>query len=365
MKAIAVIPGRPNSVHLREVPQPDPRAIPGGRGVLVKLLQVGVDGTDKEIDAAEYGAPPDGDDYLILGHESFGVVEAVAENVTGFRPGDHVAATVRRPGRSPYDAIGLQDMTTDDTYFERGINLRHGYLAEYYADSEDFLIKVPEGLKAVGVLLEPSSVAEKAIGQAWEIQRRLRIWQPRRAAVLGAGTLGLLASVFLRLRGLEVVTLGLTEAPYLNSDLLSEIGVRYVSTRRQSLKDVAGEHGPFDFILEGTGFSPLVFEAMDALGKNGVLAMVSITGGSRTVEVPTDRINQGFVLGNKVAFGSVNASRADFERAVLDLSQAELSWPGWLGKLLTHPVRGLGSYGELMRLLAEAKGAIKVYCQVA
>ena len=104
---------------------------------------------------------------------------------------------------------------------------------------------------------------------------------------------------------------------------------------------------------------------MDALGKNGVLAMVSITGGSRVVEVPTDRINQGFVLGNKVAFGSVNASRADFERAVLDLSQAELSWPGWLRKLLTHPVHGLGNYGELMRLLSEAKGAIKVYCQVA
>src|SRR5262249_51784846 len=154
------------------VPQPDPRRVAGGRGVLVKLLQVGVDGTDKEINAAEYGASPEGDEYLILGHESFGVVEAVGENVTEFRPGDHVTATVRRPGASPYDAIGLQDMTTDDTYFERGINLRHGYLADYYTDAADFLIKVPEGLKDVGVLMEPSSVAEKAIAQAWEIQRR-------------------------------------------------------------------------------------------------------------------------------------------------------------------------------------------------
>jgi threonine dehydrogenase-like Zn-dependent dehydrogenase len=365
MKAIAVNPGKSGSIHLREVPKPDPGAVPGGHGVLVKLLQVGVDGTDKEINGAEYGAAPPGDDYLILGHESFGRVEAVGPNVTGLRPGDHVAASVRRPGTSPYDAIGLQDMTTDDTYFERGINLLHGYLAEYYADSEEYLVKVPEGLKAVGVLMEPSSVAEKAIGQAWEIQRRLRIWRPRRAAVLGAGTLGLLASLFLRLRGLEVVTLGLSEPPFLNSDLLGEIGARYLSTRRTSLKQAAAEHGPFDYILEGTGYSPLVFEAMEALGKNGALALVSITGGERQVEVPADQINQGFVLGNKLAFGSVNASRADFERAVQDLSQAELTYPGWLEKLLTHPVRGLDNYQQLMTTLTQTREAIKVYCQVA
>ena len=96
----------------------------------MKVLRVGVDGTDKEINAAEYGAPPPGDDYLILGHESFGQGEAVGANVTEFSPGDYVVASVRRPGSSIYDRIGLQDMTTDDSYFERGINLRHGYLAE-------------------------------------------------------------------------------------------------------------------------------------------------------------------------------------------------------------------------------------------
>jgi threonine dehydrogenase-like Zn-dependent dehydrogenase len=338
MKAIAVIPGKPNSIHLREAPKPKLGDIPDGRGVLVKVFRVGVDGTDKEINAAEYGAPPPGDDYLILGHESFGRVEAVGENVTEFRAGDYAVASVRRPGSSIYDKVGLQDMTTDDTYFERGINLRHGFLAEYYADSAEFLVKVPERLKEVGVLLEPSSVAEKAIGQAYEIQRRLRVWRPRHAAVLGAGTLGLLAALFLRLRGPDVVVMARTQPPFLNSDLLEEIGVRYVSTKDKTVKQASEEFGPFDFIMEGTGFSPLVFEAMDALGKNGVLSMVSISGGDRKVEIPADHINQGFVLGNKVALGSVNASREDFERGVQDLAQAELSYPGWLSKLLTHPV---------------------------
>ncbi len=148
MKAIAVIPGKPDSIHLREAPKPSLDEVPGGRGVLVRVLRVGVDGTDKEINAAEYGAPPAGHDYLILGHESFGRVEAVGpERPTDLAPGDYVVATVRRPGTSIYDAIGLQDMTTDDSYFERGINLLHGYLTEYYVDAADYIVKIPQRLE--------------------------------------------------------------------------------------------------------------------------------------------------------------------------------------------------------------------------
>jgi threonine dehydrogenase-like Zn-dependent dehydrogenase len=365
MKAIAVIPGKSNSIHLRDAPKPKADEMDGGRGVLVKVLRVGVDGTDKEINAAEYGAPPPGDEFLILGHESLGRVEEVGPEVSEFEPGDYVVASVRRPGHSLYDQIGRQDVTTDDTYYERGINLRHGYLAEYYVDSADFLIKIPENLRNVGVLMEPTSIAEKAIGQAYEIQRRLRIWRPRRALLLGTGTLGLIAALILRLRGLEVVAAGRKKAPFLNADLLEQIGARYISTKEVSLKAASDQYGPFDFILEGTGFSPLVFEAMEILGKNGVLAMVSVTGGERTFEIPSDHINQGFVLGNKVAFGSVNASREDFERGVQDLSTAELAYPGWLSKLLTHPIQGLENYEQMMATLTEARDAIKVFVEVA
>src|SRR5271157_402621 len=365
IKAIAVIPGQPNTIHLREVPKPAVSDVSNGRGVLVKILSVGVDGTDKEINAAEYGAAPAGDDYLIIGHESFGRVEAVGASVTEFKPGDYVALTVRRPGSSIYDQIGTYDMTTDDSYFERGINLRHGFLTEYVVDEPEYIIRVPENLKEVSVLMEPMSVAQKAIEQAYRIQQRLRVWRPKRAAVLGASTLGLLSSLVLRLRGFEVTTFGNTMPPFLNSRLLEELGVRYVSTKETSLTDASAKYGPFDLILEGTGYSPLVFEAMNVLAKNGVLAMVSVTGGSRQVEVSADKINLGFVLGNKVAFGSVNANREYFESGVKDLSTAELQYPGWLENLLTHPVRGLENYAEIIRLLSESKGAIKVYCEVA
>src|SRR5215475_3480534 len=298
MKAIAVLPGKPNSVHLAELAQPSVREIPNGRGVLVKVLRVGIDGTDKEINAAEYGAAPEGYDFLVLGHESFGRVESVGPNVTSVQPGDYVVATVRRPGKSIYDLIGTNDMTTDDTYFERGINLRHGYLTEYYVDDAEFIVKVPQGLKEVGVLLEPTTVVEKGIYQAYEIQRRLRVWHPKKAAVMGAGTIGLLATLVLRLRGLEVTTFGRTPRPYLNSNLIEAIGAHYVSTQDTSVID-AKEYGPFDLIFEGTGNSSVVFDSMQALGKNGVLVLASVTGGDKKIEIPADRINLEFVLGNK------------------------------------------------------------------
>ncbi len=276
-----------------------------------------------------------------------------------------MVATVRRPGRSIYDLIGTNDMTTDDTYFERGINLRHGYLAEYYVDDAEFVVKVPQGLREVGVLLEPLTVVEKGVAQAYEIQRRLRVWRPRRAAVMGAGTIGLLATLVLRLRGLEVVTFGLTPKPYLNSELIEAIGATYESTAEVSVEEGAKRYGPFDLVFEATGYSPIVFDSMLALGKNGVLVLSSVTGGDRRVEVPADRLNLGFVLGNKVMVGTVNANREYFEAGVGDMSQAELEYPGWLARLLTHPVKGLENYRELFDKLTGAKGAIKVFCEVA
>jgi glucose 1-dehydrogenase len=365
MKAVAVIPGKANSIHLRDITKPDLSEAPGGRGVLVKILRVGVDGTDKEINAAEYGQAPPGCDYLVIGHESFGIVEDVGPGVTELRKGDFVVATVRRPGKSMYDQIGTYDMTTDDTYYERGINLRHGFLAEYYVDTPEYIVKVPQGLKNIAVLMEPMSVAQKGILQAYEIQRRLRVWRPRKAAVMGSGTLGLLATLALRLRGLDVVTFGRTKPPYLNSELVEELGARYITTADLSISEAAKQFGPFDVIFEGTGSSSVVFEAATVLGKNGVLILSSITGGGKTLDIPADKINLDFVLGNKVMFGTVNANREYFESGAKDLSQAELQYPGWLSKLLTHPIKGLENYEQMISTLTNGTGAIKVYVDVA
>ncbi len=346
------------------MPKPSIDEIPDGRGVLVKVLRVGVDGTDKEINAAEYGAAPDGSDFLVIGHEGFGVVEEVGPNVHELKPGDYVVATVRRPGHSIYDFIGTNDMTTDDTYYERGINLRHGYLSEYYVDDAEFIVKVPRGLKDVGVLLEPMTVVQKGITQAYEIQRRLKVWKPKRAAVMGAGTIGLLATLVLQTswNGSRYFRTNAKTISQFRSH--RRLGAEYVSTGDSSVTEYAEKNGAFDIIFEATGFSPIVFEAMQALAKNGVLVLSSVTGGDRMVEVPADKINLDFVLGNKVMVGTVNANREYFESGVKDLAAAVLEYGDWLKRLLTHRVVGLEQYQELFEHLTKGKDVIKVYCEV-
>ena len=366
MKAIAVHPGRTGSIHLADLDPPSLDEIAGGQGVLARVLSVGVDATDREIAAAEYGAAPPGADFLVLGHESLCRVEQVGSKVSGLARGDLVVFMVRRPGHSIYDLMGLQDLTTDDESFERGISRRHGFLTEYVVDHADYVIKVPDSLGAPGVLLEPTSVAEKAIRQAYRIQERLGVWRPKRAIVLGAGPLGLLATMALRVRGLEVATFARSRLPHLNGELVQHIGARYVSAQDGDLKALAESMESVDLIVEATGFSPLVFEAMERLGRNGVLVLTGIAGGNRVVDaVHADHILQSFVLGNKVVVGSVNAARVDFEQGVSDLVMAEALWPGWLSRLLTHRIEGLDRFEEMMRLLIEDKSAIKIYVEVA
>ena len=131
------------------------------------------------------------------------------------------------------------------------------------------------------------------------------------------------------------------------------------------MDDVAA-HGAYDLVFEATGYSPIVFDAMcHTVARNGILVLASVTGGMRRSDVPSDAINLDFVLGNKVMFGTVNAGRRHFEEGVRDMAMAQAHQPGWLARLLTHPVKGLDNWKLLLDTLTTAKGAIKVYCEVA
>lgn len=365
MKAIAVYPGKQKSVHLEDIPKPTLDQVADGMGVLVRVLKVGVDATDKEINDALYGNSPPGDNYLVLGHESFGLVEEVGPNVTRFKPGDYVTATVRRPGSSIYDQIGTYDMTSEETYYERGINLLHGYLTEYFVDHEDYIVRVPEGLKHLHVLMEPMSCGAKAIQQAFEVQRRMKVWQPKIAYVMGAGQIGLLSTLILRLRGLKVYTLARSPRPTLSSKIVEGIEAEYVSLSETTLQAHAERVGKADLIVDATGSSGVAFDAMKYLGLNGVLVWTSITGGDHQTELPSDKINIEWVLGNKLLLGSVNANREHFESGIRDLALGEVMYPGVIQQILTSPVEGLDNYAEMMRLLVEDKSALKVFVNVA
>jgi len=369
MKAVAVIPKQPNSAHLVEMDKPNPGDVGGGRGVMVEVLRVGACGTDREINNGEYGVAPKGYEYLVLGHENLGRVVATGENVTEFEPGNYVVATVRRPGgTSVYDKIGEQDFTTDDKYFERGISRLHGYMAEYYVENADFLVRIPSAIADIGVLLEPLSIVEKGLKQASDIQERLKIWRPKTAAVLGVGNVGLLTVMALRMRGYIVHGFGLDRREsYLNAELCEAIGATYDSTAETSFAQSTEKYGQYDLIFECTGYSPIIFDAMQALNENGILILASVTGGDRKADhVPSDKIVQMFVLGNRAMVGTVNAGREHFEMGVKDLVVCEAMFPGWLGRMLTHKVVALENFAEAFEILNNTGKykAIKTYFEV-
>jgi len=331
MRAIVVKPGLKDSIHMRDMP--DPRMQPDQ--VAVKMLRVGLCGTDAEINAGQYGQPPDGDEFLILGHENFGVVQEVGKAVKGFKAGDFVVSTVRRPCGQCYNCLhGENDMCTSGLYEERGIMRRHGFICEYYVESPKWLNRIPKAAADIGVLLEPTSVVEKGIDQAFRLQERLR-WRPKTALVLGGGPVGLLAAAVLRIRGLDTYVIGREPASDVRAQIAAQMGATYVCVADKTLFDVKNEMPPIDLAIEATGAASVVFNAMQILGKNGVLCLLSVTGGVHLAEEPIDKINQQLVLGNQVVFGSVNANPRHFKMGVKDLATIQKTWPGLLKQLIT------------------------------
>jgi threonine dehydrogenase-like Zn-dependent dehydrogenase len=333
MRAIAVTPRQAGSARQIELPRPE--ASPGF--ALMRVLEVGIDGTDTEINLGEYGDAPPNSDVLVIGHEALSLVERVGDGVSGFQPGDLVVSTVRRPDGCPNCRAGESDMCLTGDYTERGIKGAHGYMADYYSERPDFMVKIPPALRAFAVLLEPLSIVEKATTQAWAAQKRM-LWQPKRAVVLGAGPIGILATILLRLKGLEVRVYAKTAGDSLQARVLESLGAVYESVDQHPIAGLRDELGQIDFILEATGNSSVAFQAMGVIGTNGVLCLTGVSGGNRRIEIPSDAINLEMVLGNRLVFGSVNANRRYFEMGVQHFEDAEQRWPGVFTRLLTRRV---------------------------
>jgi threonine dehydrogenase-like Zn-dependent dehydrogenase len=337
------------------MPTPSPRP----DEILVRILELGIDGTDLEISRGEYGELPENESYLILGHEALGEVDASAS--PGFSKGELVTLLVRRPDGCINCQNGQMDMCIEGHYRECGIKGAHGYFREYVAASPNFLVKVPAELRPVAVLTEPASIAVKGIEQAVDFHERVA--NPiRKALVLGAGPLGLLATSIIKLHGFDTYVLDIVPKSSLKARLVEELDVNYLDGHSFPIALLRKEIGNLDLIVEATGNSTVAFKAMcDALGTNGVFCLLGISTGEKPLTIDAGLLNMQLVLGNKVVFGSVNSNRRHFEKALLSLGQIEKEWPGWLSQLMTRRL----TINDFKKALEHEPGSIKTVIEIS
>ncbi len=338
MKAIAIIPG---TTELKLIERQEP-SIERSDDVKVKVLHVGICGTDREEASGGRAEAPEGRDELVIGHEMIGQVVETG-NVTHFKKGDYCVFTVRRGcGKCKACLMNRSDMCGTGEYRERGIKGLDGYEAEFVVDSETYAVHVPDPLATVGVLTEPLSIAEKAIDEAVRIQSARLPEEPtdfrlsgKRCLVAGLGPVGLLAAMALRLRGAEVFGTDIVDADTSRPKWLEYIGGKYVDGREVTPGLIEKKMGLMDFVFEATGIATLEFSLLDALGPNGIYVLTGIPGGDRPIQIDGAELVRRLVLANQVMIGSVNASREHFQIAVNDIQAAKLKWGDHVERLIT------------------------------
>src|SRR5215472_7117623 len=351
MQALAVFPSK-KSLQLVDLAQPK---LQGATDVLLRVCEVGLCGTDREISSFEYGSPPPGSDRLILGHESLAEVVEVGRGVHSLRPGDLVVPMVRRP--CPHHECracraGRPDFCMTGDYTERGIKGVDGFLADYVVDDEEYLVRVPRVLADVAVLVEPLTVVTKAGNQARAIVDRLRYDPgPQRGLVLGAGPIGLLGAMALVADGFETLVYSRDSEDSKQAELVRSLGARYASSTAIPIESLAEGSDEFDLVLEAVGFAPLMLAATQMLTANGVLALTGVPHEAATAEL-NGRAIRDLVLRNKAVFGTVNAGRSDHLSAIQHLEQFMVLFPESVRKLITHRM----PLDEVPQTLAQKRG---------
>jgi threonine dehydrogenase-like Zn-dependent dehydrogenase len=344
MKAIAVFPGR-REVKLIERDEP---VITHPGQVKLRMLDVGICGTDKEISTFVYGSPPVGEEYLVIGHEALGEVVEVGTDVRDLAPGDLVVPTVRRPcphARCRPCRAGQQDFCETGDFLERGIKGAHGYLTEYVVDDAQYMNVVPHHLREIAVLVEPLTVAEKAEAQLYGLMQRRPPWidptvtertigRGHNALILGAGPVGLLGAMAFRTVGFETWVYSREREPDPRIDVAHKIGARYLSSQDVPIQELEAHIGPIDLVYEAVGHSLVALEVLRELGPNGVYVLTGIPGMQTLIEADPAALFREMVLKNQVLLGTVNAGPQDFAAAIADLEMFHQRWPEAVSSLI-------------------------------
>ncbi|MFC1865458.1 alcohol dehydrogenase catalytic domain-containing protein [Chloroflexota bacterium] len=367
MLAIGLIKGQ-TGVHQFEVQQP---VIKQPDEVLVRVKEVGVDGTDINMVRYNLQDIAGGSHGLVMGHEMVGLVEETGSSVKTLKCNDIVALTVRRGCGICQPCLHNQsDMCMTGLYTERGLHRRDGYLTRLVVDKEQYMAKVPNGLERLAVLTEPLSIAEKGIEQIRFIQSRLpwscshpahsfksKQWGScKTALVVGAGSLGLLAAALLRLSGILTYVADILPQDSLKAQLVADMQATYVDARKKTPEKMVQfccrATGKLDIIFEAAGAAATALELINYMSRSSIYVMTGIPREELSLNVDAARLVRQIVRQNQVIVGSINSNHNHFERAIKDIPDIDLKYEKLLEEMITHRFK----LNEYRKAFEEKKG---------
>ena len=335
VKAGAVFPAQ-RRVDVVELEEP---ILTAPTGVKLRVLEVGVCGTDREICQFHHGTVPDGADFLVLGHESLCEVVETGASVQRVRPGDLVVPRVRLPCRETHCEAcrgGRPDFCSSGGFAERGIKQAHGFMRDFVVDEEEWLNPVPPELREVAILVEPLTIAEKTLAEIQAVQQRLPFAHGAgRAVVLGAGPIGLLGAMALVNAGFEVYVYSREAEPNPRAHIATAIGAKYLSSQEHSVAQVAAMLGNIDVVYEAIGASQTAFDLLEVLGANGLFCFTGVPRHGQPISLRLDRLLYNLVLNNQAILGAVNAGPDTFGASIRDLGIFYQRWPQAVRSLIT------------------------------
>jgi threonine dehydrogenase-like Zn-dependent dehydrogenase len=353
MLAVGILRGK-QGVHSFELPKPGIRE---PDDVLVRVKQVGIDGTDFGIVRHNLQDIAEGHDEMAMGHEMVGVVEAAGAAVGTVSRGDVVTMTVRRGCGQCHPCLHNQsDMCMTGLYTERGIHKLDGYLTEFAVEREQYVVKVPPELASLAVFAEPLSIAEKAVEQIRVIQSRLP-WTCQHpdhtfasenwgvclnALVVGAGPLGILATALLRLDEVNAYVADILPEDNIKAHMVKHMGANYIDARHKTAKelvDFCALEGNLNIIIEASGAADTALQLVNHLSRSSIYVMTGIPREGMLTQVDAAQLIREMVRKNQVVVGSVNSNRTHFEMALRDIGRIDSSFTGMLAEMITHRFR--------------------------
>jgi L-iditol 2-dehydrogenase len=288
----AVVVERPGDVALRDVPIPDP----GAGEVLVRIAAAGICGSDVEVldgrRPAGYVLYP-----IIPGHEWAGTVVAVGAGVVAIEPGMPVVAEgFRACGTCARCSEGRTNLCEVE-YAETGFT-HAGAFAEFVCVPAGLVHVLPGGSDlAAAALLEPAACVAQGLLEV-ELRPGMTV------AVVGAGTLGLLAVALLsRVSPSRLVLVGTRDSRLARGPSLG--ATETLNVRRGELPEPG-----FDLVFEAAGTVHGTRTALALARRGGTVVLEGISG------LPGAVAADAIALGHLRVQGVFGASRRAWQWVV-------------------------------------------------